>query len=766
MTTYRKYSPSEIEIMASGLNQELADGILSVDILEMFKFLGPAGDTWTILPQDGSWYRYQAGKWQPTEAPAISMDGMIEILSIAMLPFSPTENHTPEKYNTPPPQQDLDVRKSLEGATRRVRDSYNQGKINSAGAENLLKDLYLLDPAGVIWSYGMHSEEWYFFRQDDWELAVGDGPNPLDFQPGQATSPKFCSKCGTSLKGGKFCSECGSPAPKSEGSYSQAAEEVVVRFTESGVAALPEPVVPDWESAPGFPGTTAPAAQTAVYPKIAESPAAQISSQQSEWRLRVSQGVGMGQSFTLGAHARLGRTNTNEIVLAEPQSSRLHALIQQQDNSYVIADQNSTNGTFVNGVRIQSPTRLQLGDTISIGDTFLVVEGDAIALTTIAKPRPLQVQPPGKTANSVLPAPAPKKRSRIILLVAAIIFFMACLCLCTLGVGGYFYYEDQNQTSNYQVPVFPTETSVQSHEGAIGDTPVSPPSDTPALPTSPTPAVLAPEISDSPGHIMLLVPAGVFQMGGDADTALAECLKLHDPEGCNRTSFEHIVPVHSVTLGDFYIDKFEVTNAQYAVFLNQQGNQQEGGAAWMDAAHEETLLVERNGSWQPKDGFALHPVVRVSWYGARAYCEWRGARLPTEAEWEKAARGTDGRLYPWGNSFDGAHLNSCDANCTIIWAAADFDDGYDRTAPIGSYPDGVSPYGLYDTAGNVAEWVEDWFDVYPGGDPDSSEYYGREYRVARGGSWYSTGAIGTTYRIALEPDKPISPTGFRCASSP
>ncbi|MBT8329994.1 MAG: formylglycine-generating enzyme family protein, partial [Desulfofustis sp.] len=105
-------------------------------------------------------------------------------------------------------------------------------------------------------------------------------------------------------------------------------------------------------------------------------------------------------------------------------------------------------------------------------------------------------------------------------------------------------------------------------------------------------------------------------------------------------------------------------------------------------------------------------------------------------------------------------------NCSLDWAKTEYDDGYAGTAPGGSYPEGASPYGVYNMAGNVSEWVEDWFDLYPGGDPQSSEYYGNVYRVLRGSSWSSTGAVGTPHRIAGEPSIPPSSTGFRCALSP
>jgi len=766
MTPYRKYSLTEIELMAGGLNQELTDGTLSVDILEMFKFRGPAGNTWTILPQDGSWYRYQAGKWQPTKAPATSMDGTIEILSIAMLPFSPAENHTPEQDNTPPPQQDLDVRKTLERATERVRDAYNNGKINSDGALNLLKDLYVLDPAGLIWSCGMHTGKWYFFGQDDWELSPA-GPKPENFQVKQSKSPKYCSNCGTPLNAGKFCSECGTPASPPESPDSQAAKDVVVRFTESGVAPLPEQIVPDWTPAPGFPEKNATdssvhSSQTAVVHKQSEidgTLAEQITNQQSSWKLRVSQGVDVGQIFSLEEYARLGRTNTNEIMLSEQQSSRLHAIIQRQDNSYIITDQNSTNGTLVNGVRIQSPTSLHLGDTISIGGTNFVVEGEAIAPATIVSRRPPQEQSSPEISQPAPSVSPPMKRNRRIILLSVIVFVVTCLCFFTLGFGGYLYFEDQSLASMFDDLIAPNDTIAQPPE-EISSEITSPPA-------SPTPTVLPSEIADPYGHSMVLVSAGAFEMGSDADIAMAECLKLHDQGLCDDPNWhKRLEPIHTITLGDYYIDRYEVTNAQYAIFLNLQGNQEESGTTWLDDENEVSLIVVSNGSWQPKGGYANHPVIQANWFGARAYCQWRGARLPTEAEWEKAARGTDGRLYPWGNSFDGERLNFCDGNCSEIWASTDYDDGYSGTAPVGSYSDGVSPYGLHDMAGNASEWVADWYDVYPGGDPESTENFGREYRGVRGGSWYSTGAIGTTWRVSGKPDKPLFSVGFRCVRSP
>lgn len=213
--------------------------------------------------------------------------------------------------------------------------------------------------------------------------------------------------------------------------------------------------------------------------------------------------------------------------------------------------------------------------------------------------------------------------------------------------------------------------------------------------------------------------------------------------GFNGTqALEDERPAHQVWLDAFSIDRYEVTTAEYAQFLAEEKRV----APWQWESVNLTQHSDR-------------PVIGVDWHDADAYCRWKGKRLPTEAEWEKAARGTDGRLYPWGNQVPTKEL----ANFAL---GARF--SYNQVLlPVQSYEAGKSPYGVYQMAGNAYEWVRDWYatnyyetsaERNPQGPPQG------QFKILRGGSWSDLPKYLLTYgRFKLLPDTRNSYTGFRCA---
>ena len=228
---------------------------------------------------------------------------------------------------------------------------------------------------------------------------------------------------------------------------------------------------------------------------------------------------------------------------------------------------------------------------------------------------------------------------------------------------------------------------------------------------------------------MVLVPSGAFWMGSDADTEAER-------------------PRRRVWLDAFAIDRYEVTFERYRAFLEATGRAPPfWGEAWARAY-----------DWvdgRPPEGHGDHPVVVVSWHDADAFCRWAGGRLPTEAEWEKAARGTDGRRYPWGDRYETARAN-----------AYGEEDGHLTSAAAGSYPSGGSPCGAQDMAGNVWEWCADWYDpAYYSQGPERNPKGPAEgtRKVVRGGSLGAVPALlRTTFRMGNDPSFRAAAIGFRC----
>jgi formylglycine-generating enzyme required for sulfatase activity len=237
----------------------------------------------------------------------------------------------------------------------------------------------------------------------------------------------------------------------------------------------------------------------------------------------------------------------------------------------------------------------------------------------------------------------------------------------------------------------------------------------------------------------ILIPAGAFQMGCDANNPAED--------GCSHLWKIPQLPLHTVYLDDYYINKYEVTNARYKACVDA------GGCTVPQQSSSNT-----RPSYYGNADFDNYPVINVSWHQANAFCLWADKRLPTEAEWEKAARGhNDTRRYPWGNA---------DPNSTLL----NYDWNVRDTSAVGSYPDGASPYGVMDMAGNVGEWVNDWYDwIYyrasPGNNPQGPAT--GTSRVLRGGSCYgSVNGVRSALRRDLPPDNWNEVDGFRCARSP
>jgi serine/threonine-protein kinase len=384
------------------------------------------------------------------------------------------------------------------------------------------------------------------------------------------------------------------------------------------------------------------------------------------------------------------------------------------------------------------------------------VSGEATILGQVSVP-PSPPHPP----SSSTPRPDPRSRRRNI----ALVFVAGALVLFVL-----LWMASQSDVVNLisetpTISEMPIITPVSTTTESWTFTPelTLTPSETVAIIPTESPTMLSPSataISFFDQAPQVYIPAGEFSMGS------------------NRNYEEK--PVHIVYLDAYWIDQYEVTNAMFTAFVKATGYRTDAESAkrskvWARTngkTVEETTWVD-GASWRHPTGannitgLENHPVVQVSWNDAAAYCEWVGRRLPTEAEWEKAARGTDERWFPWGKEFNCAFGNYDDETNIDRYVVGC--DGFPRTAPVDSFPAGKSPYGVYNMSGNVWEWVADWY---------SETYYSESpyanppgpirgaYRVARGGSWFSEMKfLYISYRDGEENDPSYRDDilGFRCA---
>ncbi len=236
---------------------------------------------------------------------------------------------------------------------------------------------------------------------------------------------------------------------------------------------------------------------------------------------------------------------------------------------------------------------------------------------------------------------------------------------------------------------------------------------------------------------MVSVTAGRFIRGSNRVDEFQQASEM----GSKKPWYKDESPQHEISLPLFYIDRYEVTNVEYKFFID--------ATQWRSPPH----FLDR----KIPNGRERFPISQVNWYEAERYCRWRGKRLPSEAEWEKAARGTDGREFPWGNDFE------------LIKQNADAPDSGD-VAVVGSFIESMSPYGAMDMAGNVWEWTSDWYAPYPNG-TFKSPLFGEKQKVFKGGGGGRVGHYAlplfyrSAYRSSTAPEQAFADLGFRCAKS-
>ena len=278
--------------------------------------------------------------------------------------------------------------------------------------------------------------------------------------------------------------------------------------------------------------------------------------------------------------------------------------------------------------------------------------------------------------------------------------------------------------------LFPSQTTLPTSTSTVIP-PTSSPTLTPTVTATPHYEIGSTKIRQTDGMTMVFVPEGEFEMGSSNDNPDEQ-------------------PVHTVYLDSYWIDQTEVTNVMYERCVD-------AGVCSLPRK-----LTQALGTYFGISGFGNFPVVYVNWTQADSYCQWAGGQLPTEAEGEKAARGTDASIYPWGNTYDRTLLNHNRGG--VIYSISDV-----FTEAVGSYRYGGSPYGALDMAGNVWEWVADWYDESYYSNSPSNNPNGPDsgvYRVFRGGAYYDKNDdVRTSYRKWALPGADNGGGGFRCAVS-
>jgi len=387
--------------------------------------------------------------------------------------------------------------------------------------------------------------------------------------------------------------------------------------------------------------------------------------------------------------------------------------------------------------------------TLELLNALLAASGEAVEESPITQPQVEipQKEPPAVSSSQSISAEqptAPKRITKWMPWAAGLVIMILISIIITQAV----------RSPGRVVVEAPTAIPTQMENTLPGETPtIEAPTET-SIRLTPTPALLpitqgkllavgSTQISPIDSMVMVFIPPGEFAMGNKG--------------GISNQIFDEF-PRHKIYLDSFWMDQSEVTNAMFAVFLNDKGNQVEGGSTWFNAKDDDYLIFQPDGNWVPMNSYEDYPVYEVTWFGAISYCEWAGRRLPTEAEWEKAAKGgLVGEIYPWGNrnpvcrftAISGAQFEDCDGGVVQVMSFK------------------PNEFGLFDMSGNVAEWVSDWYtvdyyensdDINPKG-PSTGNQKG-----IRGGSWRdSFYDIRSSSRMKFYPHLSSSTIGFRCA---
>jgi formylglycine-generating enzyme required for sulfatase activity len=431
----------------------------------------------------------------------------------------------------------------------------------------------------------------------------------------------------------------------------------------------------------------------------------------------------------------MGRSSGSDIQVNDRLASRHHVTLEFDGQTCTIYDEGSANGTFINEQRLsRQGMPLRLGDTLRIGQLKFslqreadlagvkLFEGQETVLKVDTRAQTVHPEPHRMTVSHPMSKWVIGGGLGVGLLLMCMVLFFA------MSSG-----KDESEPPARKTAYLAGEaTPGQSSElSTPTDTPAPAPTWTsthtpPPAPTwinTPIPPTATQSAIENPKSEMVRVPAGEFTMGSEAGA---------DDEK----------PIHTVYLEEYMIDKYEVTNEQYRKCVEAGNCTAPTECDYGEPTYEDSAKGN-------------HPVVCVNWDMSKSYCEWSGKRLPTEAEWEKAARGTDGRTYPWGEGIDCDHANywGKDGGCV------------GDTTEVGSYPAGVSPYGAYDMAGNVWEWVSSEYKSYPyRADDGREDLTSRSNRVIRGGSWniidYNS---RSAYRFDYVPTNRNGNVGVRCA---